>query len=88
MKKCSQEKGSEGSRVGQEDKREVRICSQMKTSISLAPQKALKQEFHDILKVIIMLYTKNFLFSFDLYKLLCIKVYKGLQILYIKWYYH
>ena len=46
MKNCSQEKRSKGSRVGQEDKREVRTCSQVKTSISLAPQKALKQEFH------------------------------------------
>lgn len=48
MKKCSQEKRSEGSRVGQKEKREVRICSQLKTSISLAPQKALEQEFHHI----------------------------------------
>lgn len=48
MKKCLQEKRSEGSRVGQEEKREVKICSQMKTSISLAPQKALEQEFHHL----------------------------------------
>lgn len=40
MKKCSQEKRSEESRVGQEEKREVRICSQLKLA-SVWPHRKL-----------------------------------------------